>query len=97
MSDAVRTGVLDQAVMYAVAQGGRVESRTAYQAVIVYGQKANHVLHAILTLFTCLLWGIVWLMIGKGNERREVLQVDPYGNLLRSESNFYVAGFSGPT
>jgi DNA-directed RNA polymerase subunit RPC12/RpoP len=23
----------------------------------------NHVLHAILTLFTCALWGVVWLVL----------------------------------
>jgi hypothetical protein len=25
-------------------------------------QKPNHVLHAILTIFTCFLWGVVWLL-----------------------------------
>lgn len=25
--------------------------------------KPNHVLHAILTIFTCFLWGIVWLIL----------------------------------
>jgi len=97
MPDTVRMSVLDQAVMYAVTQGGRVESRTQLQGVIVYGQKTNHVLHAILTIFTCLLWAIVWITKGPGNERREVLQVDPYGNLIRSGSVpvGYPPGLSG--
>jgi hypothetical protein len=30
-------------------------------------------------------WGIVWLIIGRfGGERREVLQVDPYGDVISS-------------
>jgi hypothetical protein len=66
-----------------VARGGRIESHTRFQAVIVYGRRVNHVLHAILTFFTCFLWGIVWLIIGSfGGERREVLQVDPHGDLI---------------
>jgi hypothetical protein len=32
--------------------------------------RPNHVLHAILTIFTCLLWGIVWLLMPSRPERR---------------------------
>jgi len=40
------------------------------------------VLHAILTVFTCLLWGIVWLIMGlTGGEKRELVVVDEYGNV----------------
>lgn len=82
MPDAERTALLDQAVMLAVSRGGRVEARTQFQAVIVYGRQPNNVLHALLTIFTCLLWGIVWLiLLANGGERRQVIQVDPYGTL----------------
>lgn len=85
MSDDERAEILNQAIATAVARGGRVESHTRFQAVIVYGHPVNHVLHAILTVFTCLLWGIVWLIIGSfGGERREVLQVDPHGGVISS-------------
>jgi len=85
MSDDERAETLNQALATAVAVGGRVESHTRFQAVIVYGRPVNHVLHAILTIFTCFMWGIVWLIIGTtGGERREVLQVDPYGNVISS-------------
>lgn len=26
-------------------------------------EKPTHVLHALLTIFTCLLWGLVWLIV----------------------------------
>jgi hypothetical protein len=36
-----------------------------------------------LTIFTCLLWGIVWIVVAStGGERRELLSVDEYGNIL---------------
>jgi hypothetical protein len=83
MSDDGRAEILNQALATAVARGGRIESHTRFQAVIVYGRPVNHVLHAILTFFTCFLWGIVWLIIGSfGGERREVLHVDPHGDLI---------------
>ncbi len=85
MSDEERAEILNQWVAAAVSRGGRVEGHTRFQAVIVYGRPVNHVLHAILTIFTCLLWGIVWLILaGTGGERREVLQIDPYGNVISS-------------
>jgi hypothetical protein len=83
MPDDERAEILNQVLATAVARGGRVESHTRFQAVIVYGRPVNHVLHAILTFFTCFLWSIVWLIIGSfGGERREVLQVDPHGDLI---------------
>ena len=88
-SDAARAAILDRAVMQRVGQGGRVESRTQFQAVIVYGRPVNQVVHAILTIFTCFLWAIIWLIANSGNggERREVIQVDPYGELIFSSDS----------
>jgi hypothetical protein len=86
-SDDLRSAVLDRAVMLAVSRGGRVESRSLYQAIIVYGQPPNNVLHAVLSLLTFGLWLLVWLTIlifGQSSERRQVLEVDSYGNLLAS-------------
>lgn len=79
-----RRAALAQAVAQSVASGGRVESQSDFQAIIVYGQRVNHTLHAILTIFTCLLWGIVWIIVATtGGEKRSVLMVDEYGNILR--------------
>ncbi|MFC7310355.1 hypothetical protein ACFQVC_39860 [Streptomyces monticola] len=82
-----RAAALDRAVNELVSVGWRVESRTQTQAVLARGHRPNHVLHAILTIFTCLLWGIVWLIIGlTQKEERQSLTVDPYGRVLRTAS-----------
>jgi hypothetical protein len=52
MPDDGRAEILNQALTGAVARGGRIESHTHFQAVIVSGRSVNHVLHAILTFFT---------------------------------------------
>lgn len=84
MDDEQRAKLLSQAVGGDVAGGGRVESHTPHAAVLVYGQKVNHVLHAIITFFTCGLWGFVWLVLGLSNgEKRHALTVDPYGHVTR--------------
>jgi hypothetical protein len=83
-TDAVRKAALAQHIATAVAtQGARVESQSDFQAVLLTGQVVNHVLHAILTLFTCGIWGIVWLLLVlTGGVKRHLLQVDDYGNVL---------------
>jgi hypothetical protein len=84
-SDGDRAQMLDRIVGDAVRHGARVESQTEFQAVVVYGKPVNHVLHAILTLFTCALWGVIWICAAAfGGEKRQVLQVDQYGCLVRS-------------
>ena len=76
-----RKELLARAVANQVRQGGRVESQTDYQAVLVTGQKVNHVLHLILTLVTFGLWGIVWIILAFiGGEKRVVIDIDEYGN-----------------
>lgn len=77
-----RKAMLAQQVQQAVGRGLRIESQSDYQAVLVEGKPVNHTLHAILTIFTCLLWGIVWAVIaGTGGERREMIVVDEFGNV----------------
>lgn len=77
-----RKAMLAQQVQQAVGRGLRVESQSDFQAVLVEGKPVNHTLHAILTIFTCLLWGIVWAVIaGTGGERREMIIVDEFGNV----------------
>jgi hypothetical protein len=70
-----------QAVSNSVRQGWRVESQTDFQAVMVRGERPNHVLHLILTLVTFGLWGIVWIALAIfGGEKRRVIDIDDYGN-----------------
>lgn len=77
-----RRAMLAQQVQQAVGRGLRVESQSDFQVVLVEGRPVNHTLHAILTIFTCLLWGIVWAVIaGTGGEKREMIVVDEFGNV----------------
>lgn len=73
-----------KAVHSEVVAGGRVESHSDYNAVVVHGKKPNHVLHLILTIFTCFIWSPVWIILALvQKERRVMLSLDPYGNLVR--------------
>ena len=76
-----RKELLARAVANEIRQGWRIESQTDYQAVIVRGQRPNHMLHLILTLVTLGLWGLVWIaVVALGGEKRGVIDIDPYGN-----------------
>lgn len=80
--DDERRNILAQQIQMAAARGLRVENQDRYQAILVEGQPVNHVLHAILTLATCLLWGIVWAVLAAtGGEKRHLITVDEYGNV----------------
>lgn len=82
-----RTAALSQAVVREVSKGGRVESQTATQAIIVHGKNVNHILHLILTLVTLGFWVFVWIaLVVIGGEKRVILSVDDYGNTLRQKA-----------
>ena len=75
-----RKSALAQAVSNAVRHGWRVESQTDYQAVLVKGNRTNHVLHLILTIVTLGLWAIVWILVAVlGGEKRRIIAVDEFG------------------
>ncbi len=77
-----RKVILARQLQAAAARGLRIESQSDFQAVLVEGQPVNHTLHAILTIFTCLLWGIVWAVIAAtGGEKRQMVVVDEFGNV----------------
>jgi hypothetical protein len=76
-----RKELLARAVANQVRQGGRVESTSDYQAVLVTGSKPNHILHLILTLVTLGLWALIWIGVAiLGGEKRMVIDIDEYGN-----------------
>jgi hypothetical protein len=81
-----RKELLATAVANEIRQGWRVESQTDYQAVIVKGNRPNHLLHLLLTLFTLGLWAIVWIaIVALGGEKHGFIRIDEFGNtnLLR--------------
>ena len=77
---------LNRAIQAELVKGGRIESQTGSSAVIVRGNRVNHILHLLLTVFTLGLWVIVWLiMSASGGERRRVVSADQYGNVSTQE------------
>lgn len=83
LSDQEQAQRLSVAVAAQVARGARVESQTQDQAIVVFGKPVNHVLHLILTLVTCGAWALVWVILAiAGGEKRHVVRVDQYGNVL---------------
>jgi hypothetical protein len=87
VSDAEREERLNAAVAYDVALGAKVESRSRFQAVLLYssGLGVGHVVFALLSIFTCGLFLIVWaIAAGTSQPRRVTLTVDANGNVIRS-------------
>ena len=68
------------------SQGMRVESQSDFQAILVKGKPCNHVLHGILTFFTAGMWGIVWIIKFIGREKRQIVNVDAFGNTLSNDA-----------
>lgn len=65
----------DQLVDKKLRGGGRMESRTADTAVIVYGKPTSHLLHLVLSLASCGIWVPVWFLIATfGGEKRKVFK-----------------------
>ena len=59
---------------------------------MVRGRPVNHVLHLILTIITCSWWGLVWVsLVFFGGERRQIINVDEWGNVLTSCLDSYRA------
>jgi len=88
VSDAEREEQLNVAVANDVALGARVLSRSRFQAVLLYSgglSGAAHVVFALLSIFTCGLFLIVWIIAGAtSNERRVILTVDANGTVVRA-------------
>jgi hypothetical protein len=67
--------------------GWAVESRSESMAVLVSSKKTNHLLHLVLTLLTCGLWGVAWLAIAlTAKTQRVSLAVDQNGAISRSQN-----------
>ncbi len=75
----------DYLSQYIATTGARVESVTPFSAVVVRGQKVNHVLHLLISIFLCGLWLPVWLFVAlTGGEKRTIISVDRCGNVAFS-------------
>ena len=57
-----------------VKKGRRVESQNQHETVLVKGQRPNHILHLLLSVFTGGLWIPVWILVAMtGGEKRKVV------------------------
>ena len=82
-----RRAILAQNVTSAVAAGARVETQSDFMAVLVSGKKVNHLLHFFIGIFTLGAWWIVWAILAlTGGEKRAVIQVDEYGNVIKQRA-----------
>jgi hypothetical protein len=71
---------LNQVVMHEISLGARIESQSDFYVVLVKGNRPNHVLHLLLTVFTLGLWLPIWILVAiTRQERRIVLTVDESG------------------
>ncbi len=85
VSTSERRELLAGVVNTQVASGYRIESQVDFLVVLVRGNRVNHVLHLLITLFTCGLWGLVWLiLVVAGGEKRLKVSVDEWGNINSS-------------
>jgi hypothetical protein len=77
-----RKAVLARTVSNQVAAGWRVQSQSDYQAVLVKGRHVRHILHLVLTILTVGAWAVIWLVMWLlYRERRQIANVDEYGNV----------------
>lgn len=82
MTEQQRSQILDQTLIAKASQGGRLETRTATTAVVVAGKPINHILHLLLSVFSCGFWVPVWLMMTVfTGEQRRILNVDQFGQV----------------
>lgn len=82
-----RATALDWAVNQRVARGWRVEARSESQVVLAREAQLNNVMHLFLTLLTCGLWAIVWLILYFARKKERItITVDSAGRLLTSHA-----------
>lgn len=77
-----RRRLLAGAVQRSIIAGGRVQTQSETNAVLVFGRPVNHLLHAVIGFFTWGLWWIVWfLFVLTRGERLRMIEVDSLGNI----------------
>jgi hypothetical protein len=81
-----RAALLDMALTQHILRSPRIriKSRAPHHAVMVHASGPNHLVHALITLFTCGLWVIAWIPFATQRGHQVSLHVDPYGNVMSS-------------
>ena len=82
-----RKALLAREVAASVGRGLRIESQSDTMAIVVSGKPVNHILHLIISVLTLGIWLIPWaIMAIAGGERRRMITVDEYGNVLTQKA-----------
>lgn len=77
-----RAAIMQQALRDLQFSGWRIEMVDGPRAVVVTGAPVNHILHLLISFFTCGLWLPVWgLLAALGGVKRRHVYIDDYGNL----------------
>ena len=90
LSEYDRKNKLTEYIRVCSIRGWIVETQSDFNAVLVSGQKCNHILHLLITILggavTCgvlLLWAFVWLILACiQHEERLVVNIDEYGQIF---------------
>lgn len=79
-----RAAILDAALPQFLTHESRIETRTETTAVLVHGKPVNHLLHFLVSVLTCGVWAVWWVVYAvMGGERREMVSVDETGQISR--------------
>lgn len=77
-----RRAALEVRVQQLFAYGWVAEQVSDTTATLVRGKPVNHILHLLLTVFTCGLWAVVWLILALGGGQKRIqAHVDPWGRV----------------
>lgn len=86
VDDDERRRILADQIHSYIAVGARLEYRDDFKAILIQGQPVNHILHGVITLLTCGLWLIVWIILLLTNqEKRNLISVDEFGNVTMQQ------------
>jgi hypothetical protein len=83
LTEQQRSAILQQELVARTGPGVRVVAQSPTSASVVSGSEANHVVHALLAIFSCGLWLPAWLLFAAlQHERRSTVSVDEYGQVI---------------
>lgn len=81
-----RQQMLGMAVNAEVVRGASIREMDQTSAVLLKKDEVNHILHLLLTVFTCGLWAIIWLLAAaSARVHMYRLVVDEFGIVRRSK------------
>ncbi len=83
-----RKEVLTRSISEYIMRGWSIETQNdeQYFAILRYTppKRVNHVLHFFITLITCLMWGIVWIILSVNAEKDQRMRITVDENLVVS-------------